>query len=360
MEVVERSLVNATGRPPIRARPTISPSAVAVRDQRVRSGRRLVGGVGDPVVAALEPLDRATTGRGRRSPASRAWASRRRGFAEVDRERVGDVLAGRGGAPGVVAAAPDWTTVSHPGRPPRGRRSRARGCPSPSGSAREEGETCDRRRRADCPAIDSRPDTSRALEFWVSKAPLAQGRCPAGRAGRPRPAAGAARDLAAARRLGQRWCVRQQRPEDRVEHTAGPGRARRAAGGGHGRLGARGPGVGECQAAARHAPRRHLVGNLRPVTVVGASGSSDERKSRHTRLPAARPKRARSASSTTAELSSEPPPLPRRSRRPARRWRSVGRLPVVRSERPVDRRVLARHLHRVERASLMYALMPPT
>ena len=45
--------------------------------------------------------------------------------------------------------------------------------------------------------------------------------------------------------------------------------------------------------------------------VVGASGSFADRKSRHTRVPARLPKRARASSSASADGSSPPPPAPK-------------------------------------------------
>ena len=48
-----------------------------------------------------------------------------------------------------------------------------------------------------------------------------------------------------------------------------------------------------------------------PWTVVGASGSLATRKSAQARLPARFPNRFRAASSTSAELTSLPPPLPK-------------------------------------------------
>ena len=63
-------------------------------------------------------------------------------------------------------------------------------------------------------------------------------------------------------------------------------------------------------------PRRSLRGSARygkrlPWTVTGASGSSAERRSAHTRFPPRLPKRFWACCSSSAESSSRPPPLPK-------------------------------------------------
>ena len=72
------------------------------------------------------------------------------------------------------------------------------------------------------------------------------------------------------------------------------------------------PGSGSARPLAFFALRGPLAyGKARPCTVVGASGSFWLRKSAQTRLPFLRPNFCLASSSTSAEPTSPPPPLPK-------------------------------------------------
>src|SRR5205814_3088055 len=77
----------------------------ALGAQGLRARRRLVGGVRRPRVAALEHLD------GQAAPAEAVMGR----VTERDGEGVDDVLAGRGGAPRVVAPAAELDVEVHAG-----------------------------------------------------------------------------------------------------------------------------------------------------------------------------------------------------------------------------------------------------
>ena len=239
--------------------------------ERLRAGRRVVGGARRPAVRLLQHVDRqALAAEAVVHRVDRRLRAVR--LAERHRERVDDVLARRGGAPGVVAPVAEQHVQADAGEGRAARvDARARARPRPSGAAARSRRSAGRRPRSDGPTRTRAPTRA-------ARSSIARGKPPSSPPGRRR---ACGRALAAAARRSLR--------------AASPCRGRAAP-----------------RRRARSFAARRRYGKRLPCTVTGASGSSAVRRSRPDALaaPACRSASAR-AWSSSAESSSRPPPLPK-------------------------------------------------